>query len=31
MAVSGYDGIHLIYEALKRPVARPMAMRWSKR
>jgi len=26
MAVSGYDGIPLIYEALKEPAARPTAM-----
>jgi branched-chain amino acid transport system substrate-binding protein len=31
MAVGGYDGMHLIYEALKRPTARRTAMRWSTR
>ena len=29
-AVSGYDGMHLIYEALKRPTDRPMVTFWSR-
>ena len=31
MAVSAYDGMHLIYAALKRPAARPTATRSSPR
>jgi len=27
MAVGGYDGMHLIYEALKKTTATPTAMR----